>query len=95
MRLDDGDAARVQTVVACTTLVQVRDHQLADDALRIIVLVAHYAEDAWIHGQRVEILILQPLLELHQLRAEGEVGIGAGSAILNTPVALLVRDPFR
>ena len=94
MRLDDSDTAWVQAVVARAALIHVRDHQLAYDTLRIIVLVAHDAENARINGQSVEVLILQSLLPLHKLRTEGEIRIGAGAAFLNTPVSLLIRNPF-
>ena len=49
LRLDDGDTAWVQAVVARATLIHVRDHQLAYDALRVDFLVAHYAENAWVY----------------------------------------------
>ena len=67
MRLDDYDAARVKTIITRAALIHIRDHQLAYDALRVVVLVAHDAENARINGQRVEVLILQPLLKLHKL----------------------------
>ena len=69
--------------------------KLADDSLRVFLLVAHQAEDARVHGQRHEVRVLQPLLEPHELLDELEVWVRASSPVLDSLVALVIRDALR
>ena len=54
--------------------------------------MAHQTEDSRIHGQALEVRILQSLLEPHQLLDELEVWVGAGPSVLDALVALVIRD---
>ena len=65
LRLDNCHASWVKTLISIASLVKVLGHQLTDNALRVVVLVAHQAEDAWVNGKGKEVGVNEPLLPPH------------------------------
>ena len=93
-RLENAHTSRVEPLVSGGTLEEVLGHELADDSLRIVVLVTHQAKDSWVHREGHEVGILHSFLKPHQLLDELQVRVRTGSSVFNSLVAFVIRDTF-
>ena len=68
--LENCHASWVDRLVSLASLEDVLGHELADDSLWVVVLVAHQGEDSRGHCQTHEVRVQHALFKPHQLLDE-------------------------
>jgi hypothetical protein len=92
LSLDNCHTSWVEGLVSISSLVKILGHKLANDALWIVLLMAHEAENARVYSEGKEIWVNKAFLPPHELLDECHVGIDTCAAFFDALVAHCISD---